>query len=97
MVFFAKLAIFHNIINMLFKLSLFVSLSIVKKALKYLFKNNLIIFSLSIDLYSIDDNLNSEVNLFLNVLNNKNSKRKKKDFYPRMDNYSKFPIVLPLD
>lgn len=48
-------------------------LSIVKKVLKYLFKNNLIIFSLSIDLYSIDDNLNSEVNLFLNVLNNKNS------------------------
>lgn len=58
---------------MLFKLSLFVRLSIVKKALKYLFKNNLIIFSLSIDLYSIDDNLNSEVNLFLNVLIIKNS------------------------
>jgi hypothetical protein len=37
LVFFAKVAIFHNIIKMLFKLSLFAHLLIVKKALKYLF------------------------------------------------------------
>ncbi|POB79570.1 hypothetical protein CRN30_15275 [Vibrio vulnificus] len=73
LVFFAKVAIFHNIINMLFKLSLIAHLYIVKKVLKYLFKNNQIIFSLSIDLYLIDDNLNSEVNLFLNILIIKNS------------------------